>query len=289
MHHQLIGRSRLGIHALLAAVLVACAVVVAHWPSMWRAVASVAGATFAAHAGLAIAIHFGVGLAGTGVVIAAVRAHGREHRHDHDKPGATLHSPRFYDWFAAAYCLGREGKMRERTLDLAGVAAGERVLDVCCGTGTLALAAKERVGSNGSVHGIDASKEMIAHAKAKAARRQLPVGFDEAAAQSLPFPDATFDVVTCSLALHHLPEEVRAGAIGEMQRVLKPGGRMMVVEFGKARAASLLHPVALLHHRRAGILDGVVAAMRDAGFERISSGPLGFAGLAYAVAHRGSF
>jgi SAM-dependent methyltransferase len=128
---------------------------------------------------------------------------------------------------------------------------------------------------------------MIAHAKAKAERRELPVVFEVAAAQSLPFPDATFDAVTCSLALHHLPEEVRAGAIGEMQRVLKPGGRMMIVEFGKSRAASsLFHPVALLHHRRAGILDGVVAMMRDAGFERIASAPLGFAGLAYALAYR---
>src|SRR5690349_7419468 len=106
MQHQLIGKSRLGVHVLLAAVLVACAAVLAHWPSMWRTVAAVAATTFAAHAGLAIAIHFGVALAGMGIVVAAVRAHGREHRDDHDKPGATLHSPRFYDWFAAAYCLG---------------------------------------------------------------------------------------------------------------------------------------------------------------------------------------
>ena len=91
--------------------------------------------------------------------------------------------------------------MRERTLDLAGVTAGERVLDVCCGTGTLALAAKQRVGfRTGRFTGSDASKEMIVHAKAKAARRDAAVAFDVAAAQSLPFPDATFDVVFCSLA-----------------------------------------------------------------------------------------
>jgi ubiquinone/menaquinone biosynthesis C-methylase UbiE len=287
MHHQLTGKSRLGIHVLLAAALIACAIVLAHWPSMWRAVAAAMATTVAAHAGFSIAIHFGVALGGTGVVLAAVRAHGRGHHHHGGKPGVTLHSPRFYDWLAAAYCFGREGKMRERTLDLAGVAPGERVLDVCCGTGTLALAAKERVGSNGSVHGIDASDEMIAYAKAKAARRDLPVVFDVAASQSLPFADATFDVVICSLALHHLPEEVRAGAIGEMQRVLKPGGRMMIVEFGKSGgASSLLHPVALLHHRRAGILEGLAPLMRAASFERVVSAPLGFAGLAYALAYR---
>ena len=113
MHHQLIGKSRLGIHLLLATVLIACAAVLAHSPSLWRAVLGVAATAFAAHAGLAIVIHFSVALAGTGVLFAAVRAHGREHRGDGDQPGSTLHSPRFYDWLAAAYCLGREGKMRE--------------------------------------------------------------------------------------------------------------------------------------------------------------------------------
>ena len=61
----------------------------------------------------------------------------------------------------------------------------------------------------------------------------------------------------------------------------------MIVEFGKSRTASaLLYPVTLVHHRRAGILGGVVALVRDAGFERVASAPLGFAGLAYALAYR---
>jgi ubiquinone/menaquinone biosynthesis C-methylase UbiE len=209
-------------------------------------------------------------------------------RHHGEAPGATLHSPRFYDWIAAAYCLGREGRMRERTLDVASVAAGEDVLDVCCGTGTLALAAKRRVGESGSVHAVDASAEMVARARTKSARKGLSVTFEIAAAQSLPFADATFDVVLCTLALHHLDEADRAAAIAEMRRVLEPGGRLLIVEFRSGRGGwALLHPVALLHVRRTQqILDAAVDLMRRAGFGRVVTASLGFGVLGYALAHR---
>ena len=69
MRHRRISKSRLGLHLLGGAVLVACAVVVAHSPSLWRAVGLVAAGTLAAHAGLAIAIHLGLALAGTGVLV----------------------------------------------------------------------------------------------------------------------------------------------------------------------------------------------------------------------------
>ena len=204
----------------------------------------------------------------------------------HGSPGATLHSARFYDWLVAAYTFGREARMRERTLDVAGIVAGETVLDVGCGTGTLALAAKRRVGASGSVYGIDASEEMIDRARGKSARRGQPVTFDVAAAQSLPFADATFDVVLCSLAVHHLPEDARAGALAEMRRVLKPEGRALIVEFSRGRGVwALLHPVALLHARKSPrILDEAAALMKRAGFASVVTGPLGFGGLGYALA-----
>jgi ubiquinone/menaquinone biosynthesis C-methylase UbiE len=283
MPEHLTGKSRLTLHLLLGAILVVCAVVIAHSASVWRAVASAAPGTLAAYAAIAIAVHVGLALGGAGVLLGVLRSHGRK---GSDAPGATLHAPRFYDWLAAAYCLGREGRMREGTLDVAGVAAGEHVLDVCCGTGTLALAAKQRVGESGSVHAVDASAEMIARARAKSGRRGLPVAFELAPAQSLPFPEARFDVVLCTLALHHLEDDGdRARAIAEMRRVLKPGGRLLVVEFGKRRGAwALLHPVALLHaHKTPEILDRGV--MRRAGFGRVVTGPLGYGVLAYALAH----
>src|SRR5262249_4450478 len=234
MRQHLIGRPRLAMYLLMAAALVAGAVIAARSPTLRRAVAALA------------ATHVGLALAAAGVAGAAVLAHRRGRRKERREPGATLHSPRYYDWLAAIYCLGREGRMRERTLEGAGVAPGEHVLDVCCGTGTLAIAAKGRVGASGSVHGIDASEEMIGRARAKSSRRGRPVTFQVATAQSLPFPDATFDVVLCSLALHHLTDDARAAAIAEMRRVVKAGGRVMIVEFGERRGLrAVLHPVAL--------------------------------------------
>jgi predicted TPR repeat methyltransferase len=226
MGHHLTGKPRhemLKTHLLLGAVLAGGAVVLLHWPSTWRAIGSVVATSVALHTGVAVAVHAGIALDGAGILVAALRSHGRRHRTDAEAPGATLHSPRFYDWLAAAYCLGREDRMRDRTLDIAGVAAAEHVLDVCCGTGTLALAARRRVGAGGLVHGVDASEEMIARARAKSARSGLPVTFEFATAQSLPFPDAMFDVVLCTLALHHLSEDARGAAIAEMRRVVKPG------------------------------------------------------------------
>lgn len=269
-------------HLLLGAVLVASALILMHWTSWWVAIGAVAGIHV-----VAIAVHVALALAGGGIFVAAVRSHARPRGGGHGSPGATLHSARFYDWLVAAYTFGREARMRERTLDVAGVVAGETVLDVGCGTGTLALAAKRRVGASGSVHGIDASAEMIDRARAKSAHRGLPVTFEVAAAQSLPFADAAFDVLLCSLAVHHLPEDARAGALAEMRRVLKPEGRALIVEFSRKRGVwALFHPVALLHARRSPrILDEAEALMKRAGFATVATGPLGFGRLGYALAH----
>src|SRR5215212_10881478 len=85
--------------------------------------------------------------------------------------GLVLHShARYYDLLAWTLTLGRERAFRDRLLEVARVQSGEAVLDVGCGTGTLAIAAKRRVGAAGSVHGIDASPEMIARAERKAAK-----------------------------------------------------------------------------------------------------------------------
>jgi ubiquinone/menaquinone biosynthesis C-methylase UbiE len=271
-------------HALIVSVGVISAIIL--FPSLPPAISRIVAAVAALHAGVSVGVHVLMGVSATGLLLAILRFHalGRSHSSAH---GATLHSPRFYDWMAAAYCVGREGRMRERTLDVAGVTAGDRVLDVCCGTGTLALAAQRRVGAAGAAYGVDASGEMIARARAKASRQGLPVEFEIAAAQSLPFADASFDVVLCTLALHHLPDESREQAIDEMRRVLKPGGQVLIVEISRGRGAwELLHPVALLHRRKSPILDEALALLHRPGLEAPVTGPLGFAGLGYTLARR---
>ena len=105
--------------------------------------------------------------------------------------GLVLHSEaRYYDLLAWTLTLGREHALRERLADLAQLKPGDAVLDTGCGTGTLAITAKRRVGASGTVHGIDAAPEMIDRATRKAAKAGLEVAFQTAVAEGLPFPDS---------------------------------------------------------------------------------------------------
>jgi ubiquinone/menaquinone biosynthesis C-methylase UbiE len=148
-------------------------------------------------------------------------------KNDHSTAGTTgrvLHSAALYDVLAWLFLRGREGLFREKLLDLARLRAGETVLDVGCGTGTLAIAAKRRVGPSGAVRGIDASPAMIARATKKARTRGVEVVFQNAIVEALPHPDRYFDAVLSTLMLHHLPRNTRQRCAREMRRVLKPDG-----------------------------------------------------------------
>src|ERR687885_790271 len=90
--------------------------------------------------------------------------------------GRVLHGARWYDLVTRVISFGRDKAIREKLIELAAPAPGEKVLDVGCGTGTLALALKSRVGT-GELHGIDASPEMIAVANEKAAKANAAVDF----------------------------------------------------------------------------------------------------------------
>src|SRR5262245_10695416 len=148
------------------------------------------------------------------------------------RAGAVLHAAAGYDLLVWLLTLGRERTFRERMLRLGHLEAGESVLDVGCGTGTLAIAAKRQVGTTGAVYGLDASPEMIARAEKKARKAGVEVAFKKAFAQSLPFPDAQFDVVLTTVMLHHLSRKARQQLAVEMRRVLKPGGRVLAIDFG---------------------------------------------------------
>lgn len=125
---------------------------------------------------------------------------------------------RFYDLLAWLLTFGRERAFRKRLIELAGLEPGEAVLDVGCGTGTLAIAAKRYVGTTGMVSGIDASPEMIDRAKRKARNSGVEVTFQTAVVEALPFADASFDVVLSTLMLHHLPRPLREQCAREVRR-----------------------------------------------------------------------
>jgi ubiquinone/menaquinone biosynthesis C-methylase UbiE len=197
--------------------------------------------------------------------------------------GLVLHgTARFYDLMAWVVMLGRERAFREKLIDLARLKNGESVLDVGCGTGTLAIVAKQRVGSTGKAYGIDASTEMIARADRKAKKAGIEVVFKNGVVEELPFPDARFDVVFSTLMLHHLPREAREKCAREMRRVLKPGGRVLAVDFGVPQKRSLF---AHFHHRHGHVaLRDMIALLSEAGLNIVKSGALGIRDLQFALA-----
>ncbi len=136
----------------------------------------------------------------------------------------------YYDFMVNVTTVGHAGMLRRMTVDNAQIQPGNTVLDVGCGTGEVALLAKTRTKA-GKVHGIDPAPEMIAVARSKAARRKLEIDFRVGVIEALPFPDASMDVVTSSLMMHHLPEDLKVRGLAEVYRVLKPGGRLLVADF----------------------------------------------------------
>jgi SAM-dependent methyltransferase len=115
------------------------------------------------------------------------------------------------------------GPWAPRVLDVAAPAAGERVLDAACGTGVVARLAAERVGADGRVVGLDLNPGMLTVARSLPVGG-APIGWVQATAGRLPFPDGSFEVVCCQLGLQFFPD--RAAALAEMARVLVGGGRL---------------------------------------------------------------
>jgi ubiquinone/menaquinone biosynthesis C-methylase UbiE len=202
--------------------------------------------------------------------------------------GKTIHRARLYDLLGAILVLGRGPAMRERTIALAHLVPGESVLEVGCGTGEIAMRAKARSGPRGSVAGIDPSPEMIAVARQKAARANLDIDYRVASVEALPFADATFDVVLSSLMMHHLPEDLKPRALAEIRRVLKPGGRLLIVDFKKpASRLGRLAPIWLVHRRLPSDVRDLPGLLEAAGFAAVEDGPTGFSYLGFVHGRAG--
>lgn len=217
----------------------------------------------------------------------AVEAPRVESSGHHEHAGAIIHWAGRYDALVWLLTLGRERSFRERLLTLAALRPGESVLDVGCGTGTLAIAAARRVGPSGRVHGIDPSEQMIARATKKARTAGVGVDFRTGFVQELPFRDGEFDVVLSTLMMHHVPRAARQDCVREIRRVLKPTGRALIVDFG-ARSSGKKSLIGHFHRHGHVKLDEIVRVLEEGGLDVAEHGPVGTRNLYFALGRPGA-
>jgi len=167
-----------------------------------------------------------------------------------------------YDLMNTAMTAGMHHRWRERAAGRAEVEPGGAALDVCCGTGDLAFELAARVGPAGTVVGCDFSEPMLELARRKAADRGLgQVRFDWADALELPYEDRAFDAVTVGFGARNLSDLDRG--LRELARVLKPGGRLVILEITQPRRPPLSTFYSLWFDRIVPVL-GTIAGDRDA-------------------------
>jgi ubiquinone/menaquinone biosynthesis C-methylase UbiE len=147
----------------------------------------------------------------------------------------------------AVRVLLRERRFKQQLLQQAAVGPGQRVLDIGCGTGTLAIMVK-RAQPAADVVGLDGDPAILELGRAKVADARVDVRLDQGMSFELPYEDASFDRVLSSLFFHHLKPDAKARTAREVARVLRPGGELHVADFGPA--ADPLQAAALAIVRR---------------------------------------
>ncbi len=158
--------------------------------------------------------------------------------------------------------------VHERLVEQAGIEPGHHVLEIGCGTGNLALRARRRH-PDAQVTGLDPDPLALARARRKSDRAAAGVRWDRGTAGELPYPDASIDRVLSAFMFHHLDEAEKRRTLAEARRVLAPGGRLHLVDFGGHHGpiARLVHRSRHLHDNRD---DGIPTRMREAGLADVA-------------------
>jgi ubiquinone/menaquinone biosynthesis C-methylase UbiE len=169
----------------------------------------------------------------------------------------------------------RESGFKRRLLQHARIKDGQAVLDLACGTGTLAVHIKQEK-PKVAVSAIDADRAILKRAQAKAKAADAKVDFAQGLSTELPYEEGTFDVVLSTLFFHHLTDEAKADTAEEIRRVLRPGGRLLVADWGRPQ-----DPMMRMAFLGVQILDGfrttssnvagrLPEILREAGLKRVS-------------------
>ncbi|MFC4613621.1 class I SAM-dependent methyltransferase [Cellulomonas algicola] len=199
----------------------------------------------------------------------------------------------FYDVLSAVTGVRRR---HARLVGLAGIRAGDRVLDLGCGTGNVALLVARTIPGT-VVTGLDPDLPALRRATRKARRARVPLTFVRGYGQAIPLPDASVDHVVSALALHHVPEGDRDATAEEVARVLRPGGRVTILDFGGhghgghslVRSHLPRFGAAAADGLRANVDDGLVRLLAGAGLvdaREVASGRLIGADLTFVGARK---
>jgi demethylmenaquinone methyltransferase/2-methoxy-6-polyprenyl-1,4-benzoquinol methylase len=167
-----------------------------------------------------------------------------------------------YDRANQILSLGLHHRWRSAAVRQSGATRGDRVLDCATGTGDLAIAFHRAVGPDGEVVGTDFCAEMLERAPEKAARAGAAIRFETADVLALPYPDDRFDIASIAFGIRNVEDPDRA--LREMARVVRSGGRVVVLEFGQPGGA-LFGPLYRFYSRKVlPALGGLVSGDRSA-------------------------
>ena len=198
------------------------------------------------------------------------------------------------DWLLPFYdpivkLLGGDAA-RKTLVEQADLRAGQRVLEVGCGTGTLVLMMK-REHTNAEVVGIDPDPKALKRARDKAARSGLSAQFDRGFGDELPYADGSFDRVLSSFMFHHLPAEEKGKFLTQVRRLLKRGGSFHLLDFEETgKHGWFAHLIHANHRLQDNTKERVIALIKGAGLEgveKVADGKRPFGRIAYYRAVKG--